>query len=160
MRSFNCAWFQFWQVRAGNNWAASMIVFPWNSLEGRPESIKCYLVGDGTIIIELLEHPGVGEGGVPLGDMVSVTDGLYHKFGRHLNLGLAPVDLPATRVLATFDNITLAKSKDSIQQSALFCTTLLTVFLSAFSSFQPSSRWMVSQASSHALSTMANNSWS
>ena len=29
-----------------------------------------------------------------------------------------------------------------------------------FSSFQPSSRWMVSQASSQALSTMANNSWS
>ena len=66
---------------------------------------KYYLVGDGTVIIELLQHLGVSEGGVPLGHMVRVGDLLDQQLGRHLYLGSAAVDLPASRVLATLNNV-------------------------------------------------------
>ena len=70
-------------------------------------SLTTHLVRDGTVVIEDLQHLGLGQGLVPLADLVSVTHGLYQELGRHLDLGLAPVDLPSLSVLATLHDVSL-----------------------------------------------------
>ena len=66
-----------------------------------------HLVRDGAVLVDGLEDPGLGQGGVPLADLVGVRDGLNQQLGRHLNLGLASVNLPASGILTTLHQIAL-----------------------------------------------------
>ena len=76
------------------------------------EAIWClglptYLVGDDTLIIEDLQDLGLGEGLVPLGDLVGVAQSLYQYLGGHLDLRLTTIDLPTFGVLTALHDVSL-----------------------------------------------------
>ena len=70
-------------------------------------SDNAHLVRDDTLLVEDLENPGLGEGLVPLSNLVCVTHGLYQHLGGHLYPRLATIDLPTLGGLATLHDVSL-----------------------------------------------------
>ena len=91
---------------------SSLIDPDWSDLlAGSDTDTQPYLVGDDALIIEDLQHLGLGEGLVPLGDLVGVAQGLYQHLGGHLNFRLTTIDLPTFGVLTTLHDVSLEIKK-------------------------------------------------